>query len=109
MPEVIREALKRFLNRREHAFKAALASGKQVNDYGRKMAAIKALRIQLQASSGWSNVRWIWTMREEIIVLLPHKLNPDPAQVKCRKQILTMIQWCSGHQQEPQLNILQVS
>jgi hypothetical protein len=93
----IRTTLMRFINRREFAYKAVIKAGHQVPDYKRKRAAIDKLRIQLAASATWSltqNIKWIVTMRTDIMLLLPFEFHDDPKQVAYRNHIREVINYC---------------
>jgi len=93
----LRTRLMRFLNRRERAYKIIQKKGFAVPDYSSKVKAIKAIRIQLMASDGWtmkSHCLWICAMSKQIKSLLPFEFHDDPAQQTYRKHMLQLLAFC---------------
>lgn len=101
----LRNRLTRFINRREHAYKEAIAKGNEVPHYAERMTAISLLRIQLEASATWdlkAHINWIYSMRANIMLLLPSRFHKSQAQIKYRERITALITWCDDQHAEQQ-------
>lgn len=101
----LRDRLARFINRRERAYKETIAQGNEVPHYAEKMAAIAALRIQLEASTTWelkAHINWIYSMRANIMLLLPSRFHRSQAQIKYRERITALITWCDDQHADQQ-------
>jgi hypothetical protein len=94
---IIRNKLQAFITRREHAYKFVIAKGGNIPDYDKKTRAIRALRVQLQASRDWSlqaNLKWIHAMREQIHLLLPFEHHDDQKLKQYRERVLNLLRYC---------------
>lgn len=94
---IIRNKLSGFITRRQHAYDAMTKRGYTVPDLARKNKAIAALRDQLEASRDWSlrsHLLWICAMRHLITTLLPYEFHDDAKQVKYRKRIVDLLNYC---------------
>jgi hypothetical protein len=95
--DIIREKLLSLINRRERAYKSIVEKGSNIPDYDKKVRAINAIRIQLEASRDWdlqSNLRWIHAMREQIHIILPFEFHDDQKQRLYRERLLNLLRYC---------------
>lgn len=110
----MRDRLMRFINRREKAYNAITKQGRTIPNLALKKQAIAALRIQLEASQQWglkAHILWICQMRGPIVALLPYEFHDDPSQIKLRKSIIELLNFCDeqSHRKDPQLTLNQVA
>jgi hypothetical protein len=106
--QLIRGKLTHFLNSRERAYQFIAKKGAVVPGYDVKMKAITSIRIQLSASRTWdlnSHLKWIHSMRDQIMALLPYEFHDDPKQRKYRKHMTDLLKYCEDLLDSKQLSI----